>query len=253
MLGKGFTFAVLDDVLMSVDAGHRREVCTLLKSKFPNTQFILTTHDEIWLRHMRTVGLVKGRASAHFRKWTVDQGPTEWDDRDVWQELDNALASNDVQQAAATLRHYLEYFAHEACHRLRARVEFRGDHQFTLGDLLPHALSAMGNQLKKAKTAAQSWGAKDVAAKVTQREIEFVKARQETNVDQWQVNAAVHYNEWANFQKKDFAPVVQAFRKLVANMRCPKCEEVLYILPERGEKQALRCGCAEVNISLVSK
>lgn len=46
-LGDRFTFAVLDDVLMSVDAGHRREVCRLLKSEFPRTQFILTTHDRV--------------------------------------------------------------------------------------------------------------------------------------------------------------------------------------------------------------
>ena len=52
--GDEFTFAVLDDVLMSVDASHRREVCALLKKNFPNTQFIMTTHDSIWLRHMRT-------------------------------------------------------------------------------------------------------------------------------------------------------------------------------------------------------
>lgn len=48
-LGDKFTFAVLDDVLMSVDTGHRREVCRLLKSEFPKTQFILTTHDRVWL------------------------------------------------------------------------------------------------------------------------------------------------------------------------------------------------------------
>ncbi|WEX11692.1 AAA family ATPase [Chelativorans sp. AA-79] len=42
-LGDKFTFAVLDDVLMSVDTSHRREVCRLLKTKFPDTQFILTT------------------------------------------------------------------------------------------------------------------------------------------------------------------------------------------------------------------
>jgi hypothetical protein len=52
LLGANFTFAVLDDVLMSVDAGHRREVCRLLNTQFPHTQFILTTHDDIWLRHM---------------------------------------------------------------------------------------------------------------------------------------------------------------------------------------------------------
>lgn len=43
--GPAFTLAVLDDVLMSVDAGHRREVCSLLKREFPDTQFIVTTHD----------------------------------------------------------------------------------------------------------------------------------------------------------------------------------------------------------------
>ncbi|MCH4561471.1 hypothetical protein [Mesorhizobium jarvisii] len=103
LLGSNFTFAVLDDVLMSVDAGHRRQVCALLKERFPNTQFIFTTHDEIWLRHMKSEGLIKGRNFAHFRTWTVDLGPAEWDDRDVWAELDDHLAKNDVRAAAALL------------------------------------------------------------------------------------------------------------------------------------------------------
>src|SRR5690606_14928062 len=33
ILGDNFKFAVLDDVLMSVDTGHRREVCRLLREK----------------------------------------------------------------------------------------------------------------------------------------------------------------------------------------------------------------------------
>ena len=61
----GFTFAVLDDVLMSVDTGHRREVCALFKKEFPNTQFILTTHDPIWLRHMKSEGLIVGRGQCN--------------------------------------------------------------------------------------------------------------------------------------------------------------------------------------------
>ena len=34
------------------------------------------------------------------------------------------------------------------------------------------------------------------------------------NVEQWAANKAVHYNEWANFGKRDFEPVVSAFREL---------------------------------------
>lgn len=72
-LGKDFTFAVLDDVLMSVDTGHRREVCRLLKTEFPDTQFILTTHDRVWLQYMKTENLIW--RSKTFGGWTVDSGP----------------------------------------------------------------------------------------------------------------------------------------------------------------------------------
>jgi hypothetical protein len=37
LLGDRFQFAVLDDVVMSVDQGHRKEFCRLLKTRFPNT------------------------------------------------------------------------------------------------------------------------------------------------------------------------------------------------------------------------
>ena len=72
-LGNDFTLAVLDDVLMSVDAGHRREVCSLLKTHFPKTQFILTTHDPVWLQFMRVDELIKG--SIAFGGWSVESGP----------------------------------------------------------------------------------------------------------------------------------------------------------------------------------
>jgi len=220
LLGKNFTFAVLDDVLMSVDAGHRRQVCTLLKEKFPNTQFIFTTHDEIWLRHMKSEGLIKGRNFAHFRTWTVDFGPAEWDDRDVWAEVEDYLAKNDVRSAAALVRHYLEHFAKEACDRLRAHVEFRGDAQFMLGDLLPNATSTLGELLKKAKVAANSWNQKDVVERINGIESAFAEAKTKTGYESWQINTAVHFNDWADLKKGDFAPLVSSFRSFTGAFAC---------------------------------
>ena len=251
LLKSSFTFAVLDDVVMSVDAGHRREVCSLLMRRFPDTQFIFTTHDEIWLRHMRSEGLIKDRNFVHFRKWSVDLGPTEWDDRDVWQEIDDYLSKQDVRAAAALLRHYLEHFAKEVCGRLRAKVEFRGDAQFALGDLLPNAISELGTLLKRGKTSATSWGV--VVPQIPALETEFAAAKQQTAVDQWQVNAAVHYNAWATLTPQDFGPVVAAYKKLVQSFTCGKCSEVLYVSPDRGEKEALRCRCSSININLQTK
>ncbi|MGT2441021.1 AAA family ATPase (plasmid) [Bradyrhizobium betae] len=253
LLGVNFTFAVLDDVLMSVDAGHRRQVCTLLKEMFPDTQFIFTTHDEIWLRHMKSEGLIKGRSFAHFRTWTVDFGPTEWDDRDVWAELEGHLAKNDVRGAAALLRHYLEHFAKEACDRLRANVEFRGDAQFMLGDLLPNATGTLGDLLKRAKVAANSWNQKDVVDRIAAIETVFAEAKGKTGYETWQINTAVHFNEWADLKKEDFTPVVTAFRGFTGAFACDTCAEMYFVAPNRGKKEALRCGCGTLNLNLLQK
>ncbi|WP_273521917.1 hypothetical protein [Rhodosalinus sediminis] len=155
-LGDKFTFAVLDDVLMSVDTGHRREVCRLLKTKFPNTQFMLTTHDKVWLQFMRTEGLIK--KAQFFGGWNVDTGPRIWDDTDLWTEIDGALAKNDVPRAAALLRRYLEYIATVLADNLRAKVGYRGDANYDLGDLRPPVTNRWRNRLKQGVKTAAHWG-----------------------------------------------------------------------------------------------
>lgn len=255
LLGDAFSFAVLDDVLMSVDSGHRRQVCNLLKEKFPETQFILTTHDEIWLRHMKSAGLISSQSFIHFRNWDVDQGPTEWDDRDVWTEIEDTLKRNEVRAAAGLLRHYLEFISAEICHRLRAPVEFRGDAQFQLGDLLPAAIGQFGKLLREGKAAAQSWGQADKLAAITTRETEFKKLVADSKVEQWQVNTAIHYNQWENLQKADFEPVTLVYRNLTRMFVCPEaaCGGLLYVMPERGQRETMRCACGVNEVNLRAK
>ncbi|MGK2957246.1 MAG: AAA family ATPase [Acidimicrobiales bacterium] len=252
--GDGFTFAVLDDVLMSVDTGHRRKVCNLLKEKFPDTQFILTTHDPIWLRHMKTVGLILSSNQLHFRNWHVDHGPTEMDGRDVWQEIENALNRNDVRGAASTLRHYLEYFSEEACHSLHAPVIFRGDAHYQLGDLLPAAVGRIRRHFKSGRAAAKSWGNAVEEAKIANHEKAFSAVAAESNVEQWQMNSAIHYNDWENLSIDDFKPVVDSFERLVSAFRCPTegCG-MLYLSPDRGPAEVMRCACGATSINLKKK
>lgn len=253
LLSGKFTFAVLDDVLMSVDAGHRREVCTLLKQKFPDTQFMLTTHDDIWLRHMKTAGLIKRNGFVHFRTWSVDVGPTEWDDRDVWREIDDHLAQNNVRDAASLLRHYLEYLSKEICHRLRAQVVFRGDAQYSLGDLLPPAVKRLREFLKDGIKSAESWQQNEKKEAIETLLQSLNDAALTSEVEQWQINTAIHYNEWENLNKRDFEPVVEAFKALNGIFECDTCEELLYVSPERGKKEAVRCGCGSINVNLIRK
>jgi RecF/RecN/SMC family protein len=250
----GFTLAVLDDVLMSVDAEHRREVSKMLREQFPNTQFILTTHDEIWLKHMTSVGLIGSKRFAQFRTWSVDVGPTQWDNRDVWEELSDHVAANDIRAAAALLRNFLEHFSKEACQNLRASVEFHGDAQYALGDLLPSAVSKLKTLLKLGKASAQGWGQKDIFTAISNRSDRFAAVAQQSRVDEWQVNTAVHFNEWANLNKNDFAPVVTAFKALVEEFQCDKCQTPLFVTPEHGSTaNCVRCACGSVAVNLLKK
>lgn len=250
MLGSQFTFSVLDDILMSVDSRHRREVCSLLKSQFPETQFIVTTHDEIWLNHLKTEQLITSKAFVQFRKWTVDDGPHVWEGGEMWQEIQNDLDNNDVPAASQTLRRYLEYISAQLSSKLRASVEYRADAQHDLGEFLPAVVGKWNSLLSHAKDAAQSWGKKDEISELSQRQIEFGQRFEKTNIERWPINKTIHYNEWVSLQKHDFLPVIDAFKNLLDAFRCSKCQSFMYVIPARGEIEGLRCDCGSVNINL---
>ncbi len=59
-LTEGFIdLIVLDDVVMSVDADDRRDLCNVLAKNFPNKQFLITTHDRTWAMQLKNNGVVK--------------------------------------------------------------------------------------------------------------------------------------------------------------------------------------------------
>jgi hypothetical protein len=251
--GEAFTIAVLDDVLMSVDAGHRREVCALLKKHFPKTQFVMTTHDPIWLNHMRTEKLIEGKNGMRFKTWDVAHGPTLLDDRDIWKEIEDHLKKANVREAAGALRHYVEYMAGELCNSLKGQVEYRGDARYQLGELLPAAIRAMRRYLSAGAVAAKSWGNDALATEYSDRDKAFAALVTASNVEQWQINATIHYNEWENLTPKEFAKVVEAFKALLEGFQCSGCGGYLSALPEREAVEFVKCGCGKINISLAKK
>lgn len=251
--GARFTFAVLDDVLMSVDTGHRREVTRMLTAEFPNTQFVLTTHDPVWLKFMQTAGLVPSKNVVRFRKWSVDAGPSVWIDNDIWAEIEAAVANDNMREAAAQLRNYLEYVAGEACQAFRAKVIFNADGHYDLGDLLPPAVNRLRELYADAIKAVETWGDTLKTDAVKARKQALEAAYQTASVEQWVINPAVHFNEWANFDRKDLAEVVAAFKALVSQFHCGVCQGLLEVAPPRGEKKHLQCACGTASLSFAQK
>ena len=249
-LGDKFTFTVLDDVLMSVDTGHRREVCRLLKTEFPDTQFILTTHDRVWLQYMKTEGLIV--RSQSFGGWTVDSGPRIWDDHDIWAEIQSELDKDDVPKAAWLLRRYLEFTANVLADNLRARVEFRGDGHYDLGDLLPHVLKEWRKRLEQGEKSAEKWGLMEEKEAIASKRAKAKALVAKSSVKQWAINPSVHFNEWMNLQGHEFQEVVDAFKELLENLRCDNehCKSYLYVSPRKGNAEELRCNCGATSINL---
>jgi energy-coupling factor transporter ATP-binding protein EcfA2 len=251
VLGKDFTFAVLDDVVMSVDSQHRRQFCKLLKTRFPTTQFIITTHDQVWARQLRSEGIVSTKSAIAFHTWTVETGPILDEVAEVWDKIDADLAKNDVPAAAGRLRRHLEYVAADLADELGAMVSFRADGGYDMGQLLGAVIGRQGDLLKLAAKAAKSWDDKEQLAKVEALQ----KARSEimatSSVEQWVINKAVHYNEWADLSKNDFKPVVTAFKQLLQQFRCdkPKCDSWLSLTPKIAPVE-LRCVCGSFHLNL---
>ena len=252
-LGNKFTVSVLDDVLMSVDTGHRREVCRLLRTKFPDTQFILTTHDRVWLQYMKTEGLIKN--GQFFGGWNIETGPRIWDDKDVWTEINADLDKDDVPRAAALLRRYLEYISAVLADNLRAQVEYRGDANYDLGNLLPPVMNRWRNRLEKGIQSAKHWGHDEAKAELEAKLVEAKTLIQKTNSEQWAINKSVHFNEWENFAKGEFKEVADAFNAMLDHIRCsnPKCGGYPYLTPRKGSSEQLRCSCGTININLKTK
>jgi DNA repair exonuclease SbcCD ATPase subunit len=244
---------ILDDVVMSIDAGHRRRVCDLLASVFPNKQFLITTHDRTWATQLRSEGIVTSRGSVEFGRWSIDTGPLVSSEVDLWKLIEQDLQRGDVPNAAFRLRRGSEYFFEMACDALHAFVQYRSNGRWELGDFLAAAIGQYRSLLKKAKAASQSWDDQEFFEQLQELDTVAKQIIARSNVEQWAINSNVHYNNWANFEENDFRPVAEAFRDLYGLFRCSKCGGMLYLARTGLTPVSVRCNCGAVNWNLQKK
>lgn len=252
VLPNEFLFSVLDDVVMSIDVGHRKRFCRLLLDEFPNTQFIITTHDRVWAKQMRTAGLIGPRAGVEFTGWSVDTGPIFEEIDDVWTKIDADLVVNDVNAAGARLRHYLEYVCSELADDLGASVKYRADSDYDLGDLWSGVTSRYNKLLSDAAKSAVAWAREDLKALVEVRKDAWTSANKHYGEEGWILNRVVHYNDWATFSQDEFREVVVAAKGVLTQLRCDRfeCNSWLFVTPYRGDAENLRCRCGAITLNL---
>ncbi|HHT9125586.1 MAG TPA: AAA family ATPase [Candidatus Brocadiia bacterium] len=245
---------VLDDVVMSIDGNHRRNICRALSKHFPDKQFIITTHDTVWANQLKTEGIVNAENMVEFKWWSIETGPATGIGEDFWQSIIEDVDKNSVPQAAWKLRRNGECFLSAVCDSMRANVIFKSDGSWELGDYLPAAIGQYKNLLSKAKDAANSWGNKGKIEELNGFDQELKEAITSSQCEQWAINKAVHYNKWTEFQPNDFRPVVDAFQKLFQLFTCKDCKNIPRLLIAQDRKlEAVKCLCGKINWNLRSK
>lgn len=236
---------VLDDVVMSIDLGHRRGVCDLLRSFQKSRQFVITTHDSAWAKYLKAQGIVKGDNLIHFATWNIDAGPIYELEKDLWTLLRDDLNKDEVPIAAARLRRNAEFFFENVCDCLEATVKYRSFQQWDFGEYASAAIGAYRKYLKRAKAVSNTANDKQKLEELSKLETKAEAIFARTQIDQWMVNANVHYNKWATFVREDFAPLISAYKDLFGLFSCSKCGSPITYSEIRGEnaRASVNCKC----------
>ncbi|GAB6860210.1 AAA family ATPase [Haloplanus litoreus] len=245
---------MLDDVVMSIDAEHRRPLADLMGSELTEDyQLIVATHDDLWHRHLRSSGVVSSSNAIQLSGWDIEEGPqTHGRPEMEWDTIESELENGNTSIAAHQTRRMAEWYLREACDRLNAKVPFKSNSRWTLGDFQSGAISRYKELLRASKAAEQSWGGdtshiselEDEATEVVDRIYEYGGA----------INPNVHYNEdestFASCTPKELQPAVDAYRDFYELLWCDECGACVYISMDGQQEDSLRCNCGQLDLNL---
>lgn len=245
---------MLDDVVMSIDSQHRKPLAKLLADHLSDDfQLIITTHDDLWHRHLRSAGVVNSSNAIQFMEWDIQDGPKTMDKAEMeWETVYQLLDDGKVPSAAFQTRRMAEWFLREVCDQLDAKVRFDANSNWTLGDFKNSATSRFNELVGKAKQAEQSWGndishlneIDDKASDVFRKLDEHGRA----------LNPNVHWNEteheFAHCGPEELRPAVEAYHDLYRLFWCENCGSCLSLSKQGPKVTGVRCRCQNTQWNL---
>jgi ABC-type lipoprotein export system ATPase subunit len=144
---------VLDDVVSTVDAKHRENICKLLLEEFRNKQLIITTHDGVWYKQLRAsqraYGIEGNFKNLVITNWHVESGPTIRPYKIQWERIQEKIDSGDKTGAGNEGRHYLEWILERICETTQAPVPFKSFGGYEVGELLIPAKKRLDSLIKE--------------------------------------------------------------------------------------------------------
>lgn len=231
--GKPLGLIVLDDVLTTVDSGHRQRVANLLCEEFYDHQVLITTHDRLWAEMLLTTMRSNGIQCLplHLMPWDVKVGVSYKEFlMAYWEEYRNQAKSNVPPAVAATGRD-LEKFLWHMRYNLHLSVPARAEDQYTIGDLYDPFFSWFNSHSVDRPDLPKGFD----------YELEEIKGKLDGYWRQrnW---AGAHYNQWGeNLTSKEAEEFISLVERLVKLFQCPRCNSLVEYDDNCGALVCRRC------------
>ncbi len=131
---------VLDDVLTSIDEGHRYRVAELLFEQFRDFQIMLTTHDRHWFDILQSSCRARGEQGnwrfIKIARWTLERGPESAAFEGTWDYITENLNDVSFRELGGPLRVVFEDFLKRVAAKLELGVKYNFEGRYTSGDFL---------------------------------------------------------------------------------------------------------------------
>ena len=122
-------FIILDDVVATVDMGHKEKIARLLIEELDDYQIFITTHSKLWAEQLRRLANIKqGRQPKNYEiiSWNKKEGPILAIPIDSEEKIDKYLNPDhyDLNAAGNTARRYLEYILKQICRANKLEIPY---------------------------------------------------------------------------------------------------------------------------------
>jgi hypothetical protein len=219
----GFGLIILDDVLTTVDAGHRLRVAGLLAKEFADYQLIVTTHDQMWANQLHAA--LPASQLLCLRPWELERGVAAWDhplgDWAYYREVAGARPLDAIAGAGRNL----EQFLYTMSANLRLAIPFRPQGDYSIGDMMPPFFAwCASHRVERPDRPTFAGDLADI-----KQQLEAI----------WRLRnwSGAHFNPWgATATAAEARSFIDVVASLVELFSCPACQMLV-----AREGDALRC------------
>jgi ABC-type cobalamin/Fe3+-siderophores transport system ATPase subunit len=197
-----FKFVILDDIINSFDGYKRLKVIDLIKDELSSHQFLILTHDRVWMKQISE--RFPRWNKIRFEEWKASYGPVEGNSSVGLEYIEDLLEEDRPKTAGRELGAFLERQLQLLCELAEATVKYNRKNEYSLRPLLTRLRVRVSNKLK--------------------HDHDLTEALQNLEEASTFRNFCAHWkNPETPFTAEEIRNIMDKWREIDSYMSCPEC------------------------------